>query len=163
MDYKTVKDLEARAKSAWTAQLSCYAWMLHELYKLTVTRAFVDQIHLMDLRRVEVPLWSLEDTAEYIKIQAEKFIGVFDGTYNMDNLPPMLDPVADKDLYWLCNSGWCPVEKECKALNLKRMKEAKNAGQGSQSEFPLSGPVRRGRGRSKSIAPTDEIRDELFD
>jgi len=125
VDYKTVEDKlidptterdreKFRSKvRGWTAQLSCYRWMLHKHGK-SVDRAVIQMIAMTKPARVQIELWSLEDTERYIRSHVQRWKGVYDGTFNLDNLPPMLDPDFDRDIFWLCQvPGWCEVMSDC--------------------------------------------------
>jgi hypothetical protein len=125
VDYKTMADLldldtEKGQKKlrGWTQQLSVYRWMLAK-NGLPVEKAIIQGIHMKEPFRLEVPLWSMKKTERYLQFQMPRWIPVFDGTYNMDNLPPILYPEKpeDEDIYWLCNSSWCEVSYKCKQLH----------------------------------------------
>jgi hypothetical protein len=114
IDYKTIDVLSSKPKLHWIWQTNVYAQMLRH-NGILIDRIFIQQIGMSDARRVEVDMKPAAAVLSYIRVRLEKHMGTFDGTFTMENLPPMLNPVDDPDDVWLCNSGWCPVEKVCKA------------------------------------------------
>lgn len=115
IDYKTIKEIVSTPKAGWTPQLSCYRWMLHH-NGIEIERAIIQQVSMKVPARIEIDLWPLDATEQYIMSRALRFAPVLDGSITLDNLPPMLDPVLDADQVWLCNSSWCPVQYQCKKL-----------------------------------------------
>jgi hypothetical protein len=145
IDYKTTNKPITRPKDGWYSQLSCYRWMVEqqfegvEIDRCTMRVLYVpddaEMIEIFesgdrelmlsmvaDMRDIELQLWPRDKTERYIKGRMERVIGAMDGTYSLDNLPGMLDPLFDSDLYWLCleqkngKMPWCPVAGQCKAL-----------------------------------------------
>lgn len=142
VDYKTLKELKSTndPKGSWTPQVSTYRWMLsqdHEwLDEETDTwhpeegflyeRGQIAQLTMEAAGKVELRLWPLDATADWVRVRMrEKFAGVFDGTYNLDNLPPPLQVGLDSDTY-LCfgrkdrktgqeiTRPWCNVFESCR-------------------------------------------------
>jgi hypothetical protein len=119
VDYKTVEELvdinteKGRKKlNGWATQLSLYRWMLHH-NGVPIERAIISEIHMHEPARIEVPLWPLENVEVYIR---ERLLAGFKDVFtcDLDSLPPTLKP--DDDMFWLCNSPWCPVSYPCKQL-----------------------------------------------
>lgn len=119
IDYKTVDEIANTPKDSWVSQLSCYRWMLHQ-HDIVVDRAFIQEIGTKRPHRLWLTkyLWDLPTTEAYIIDRAAHFAGVFDGTFDLENLPAPLDFVLDKDQTWQCfptkyTGVWCPVQQAC--------------------------------------------------
>lgn len=121
IDYKTIKQLTGVAKGHWIAQLSCYRWMLWQ-HGIEVERAFIQQIGMERPKRLYIPLHPLAWAEQYIIRRAPQFVGVVDGTFDLDHLPPLLNFTLDTDATWQCyarkgpGSAWCPVADQCMRL-----------------------------------------------
>lgn len=118
IDYKTINDVTNVPKDYWISQLSCYRWMLDQ-HGIPIDKAYIQQVGTKKPHRLWVTdkLWSLERTERYIVQKAAHFAGVFDGTFDLENLPEPLDFVLEKEQTWQCfptRSGiWCPVQATC--------------------------------------------------
>jgi len=139
IDYKSIKDDDVgKKKPYWVPQLSVYRYMLaqpHEFMHecpdgealetwetegpIEVTRALIQQFSMKRPHRTALELWPLGQTKEYLDARISKFVGVFDGTYDVDELlPPVLDAELDSDSVWKCTgwrgkAPWCPVAGLC--------------------------------------------------
>lgn len=107
IDYKSVKAIVPallKPKPEWTAQLSCYRWMLLQIG----VRIDTAEIVLIDpTKTVRVPyrLWSLERTEEFIREHVLALVRVYAGE---------IEPVLPLDEQWKCLA--CEVREQCEHL-----------------------------------------------
>lgn len=156
IDYKTISELTSKPKLHWIWQTNVYAEMLRHNGVL-IDRIIIQQIGMDDARQIDVDLKPSEAIRDYIRVRLDKHIGSFDGSFTFTNLPPMLNAVDDPTEVWLCNSGWCPVERECKQLAKEELIEHARESRRISNEIPREVPEvpskgRRGR-RPKAAAP----------
>lgn len=115
LDYKTVKYISSymtdpkNPKPEWTAQLSCYRWMLNK-HGVEINTAEIVIVDPNQIKRVPYRLWDLATTERYIREQLEKLVAV----YMHGAIPPVL-PEEDQ---WRCVN--CESRENCENVAVER-------------------------------------------
>lgn len=125
LDEEALEDEKLRLGRRLTLEEESRFWHPEEgfLYE----RAQIAQLTMEAAGKVELRLWPLDATASWVRGRMRgHFASVFDGTYNLDNLPPVLQVGLDSDTY-LCwgrrdkktgkeiSRPWCNVYQSCRA------------------------------------------------
>lgn len=139
LDYKTLAEIKRQPKDSWVPQLSTYRFILstpHEYLvedtsdwveegPMDISRGQIVQLTMGDAAKLELNLWPLDATLDWIRGRMAQHVGVYDGTYNLENLPPVLQVGLDSDSY-LCfgrrdkvskreiSRPWCNTFKLCR-------------------------------------------------
>lgn len=115
LDYKTVKYISHfmtdvnDPKFEWTAQLSCYRWILAQK-GIVINTAEIVLVGPEEIARVPYRMWDLDYTEEYIKDRVAKLLMV----YTMGWIPPVLEPEDQ----WKCIK--CESRNSCENVALMR-------------------------------------------
>ena len=97
-------------KEAWTAQLSCYRWMLKKALDEDYETAEIILVDPSNIQRVPYRLWDLDRTQKYIYEQLGKLVMVYRHSY----IPNVL-PEEDQ---WMCVN--CESRNACENVAVER-------------------------------------------